>query len=330
MSISSNNAESGDYEVSGLTEGKLSFTTEDLSASFTITTAEDSDRDVETLDLSFGELPERVSEGTRATAQVNINDTTPAPRPNTRGRSGGGGGYKIPVQQTNRPPVFTEGANTRRSVAEDAANSTNLGSPVSATDPDGDTLIYTLEGPEAAFFSLNSANGQLATVVALDYETKVTHHLILRVYDARGGSDAIVVTVRVTDVAEQQAVVQAPVPTPEPQLVESLAPEPAETPTPTATPVPSPTPEPTVALWLFQSQWPSSTSTPVPSPTGMPEPTPTEDPTVAPDLSGDLSRQCSRSSRVVDLWMTSSPLMLNPRCLRWLKKTATCESGPSF
>ena len=121
----------------------------------------------------------------------------------------------------------------------------------------------------------------------MDYETKVTHHLILRVYDARGGSDAIVVTVRVTGVAEQQAVVRAPVPTPEPQMVESLAPELSETPTPAATPVPSPTPEPTVALWLFQSQWPSSTSTPVPSPTAMPEPTPTEDPTVTPGLSGD-------------------------------------------
>ena len=165
ISVSSNNTEIGEFEVSGLTEGKLSFATEDLSASFTITTVDDSDRDVETLNLSFGELPEGVSEGTQATAQVNINDTTPAPRSNTRGRNGGG--YKILVQQTNEPPVFTEGANTQRSVAEDAANPTNLGSPVSATDPDGDTLIYALEGPDASSFSLNSANGQLATAVTL-------------------------------------------------------------------------------------------------------------------------------------------------------------------
>ena len=307
VSISSNNAESGDYEVSGLTAGKLSFTTEDLSASFTITTVDDSDRDVETLDLSFGELPEGVSEGTQATAQVNINDTTPAPRSNDRGRSAGGDGgrYKIPIQEINQPPVFREGANTQRFVSEDAANPTELGSPVSATDPDGDTLTYTLEGPDATSFSLNFANGQLSTAVTLDYETKVAYYLVMKVYDARGGSDTIVVTVRVTDVAEQQATVQVPVPTPEPQLLETLAPgltetstptptvtptsEPTETPTPTprATPVPSPTPEPTLAPGLLQSQWHSSTSTPVPSPTATPEPTPTKEPTATLDLSGD-------------------------------------------
>ena len=192
-----------------------------------------------------------MSEGTQATARVNINDTTPAPRPNTRSRSGGGGGYMIPVQQTNRPPVFTEGANTRRSIAEDAANPANLGSPVSATDPDGDTLTYTLEGPDAASFSLNSANGQLAIAVSLDYETKVAHYLIMKVYDGRGGSDTTVVTVRVTDVVEQEVVVEVPVLTAQTQLVETLAPEPTPTPTPTPTPEPTPTPTPTLRAYAY-------------------------------------------------------------------------------
>ncbi len=300
VSVTNGSAESDDYSVPGLTGGKLSFISGDSSASFTISTVDDSDRDAETLDLSFGDLPEDVSEGTQATAQVNINDTTPAPRSNTGGRSGGGvgGGYKISVQQTNRPPVFREGANTQRSIAEDVSIQTNLGTPVSATDPDGDTLTYTLAGPDAASFSLNSANGQLATVVTLDYETKATHHLIMKVYDGRGGSDTTVVTVRVADVAEQQVFVEAPLPTAQPQLVETLAPEPIETPTPTptATPVPSPTPEPTVPLWLFQSRWqgftsiptPTPTATPIPSPTATPEPAPMEeDPTATPDLVGD-------------------------------------------
>ena len=310
VSVTNVTAESDDYSVSGLTGGKLSFISGDSSASFTISTVDDSDRDAETLDLSFGDLPEDVSEGTQATAQVNFNDTTPAPRSNTGGRSGGGvgGGYKISAQQTNRPPVFREGANTQRSIAEDVSIQTNLGTPVSATDPDGDTLTYTLAGPDAASFSLNSANGQLATVVTLDYETKATHHLIMKVYDGRGGSDTIVVTVRVADVAEQQVFVEAPLPTAQPQLVETPAPEPTETPTPTptatpmptptptATPVPSPTPEPTVPLWLFQSRWqgftsiptPTPTAKPLPSPTATPEPAPMEeDPTATPDLVGD-------------------------------------------
>ena len=325
VSVTGGTADSADYSVSGLTGGKLSFASGDGSASFTITAVEDSDSGAETVDLSFGDLPEDVSEGSQATAQVTINDTTPAPRSNTRGR--GDGGYQILVKQINRPPVFAEGSNTQRSVAEDVANLTNLGTPVSATDPDGDTLTYTLEGPDAASFSLNSANGQLTTRVAMDYEAKVAHHLIMRVYDGRGGRDTIVVTVRVTDVAEQQAVVvvQAPVPTPEPQLVETpmpvptdalvpsptpeptttltpiptdaLVPSPTPEPTTTLTPIPTdtlsclhPTPEPTTALWLLQLlqlQWPGSTSTPVPSPAATPEPRPTEESTAAPDLFGD-------------------------------------------
>ena len=293
ISINSNDAESGDYSVSGLTDGNLSFTSGDSSASFTITTVDDSDRDVENLDLSFGELPEAVSEGTQSTAQVNINDTTPAPRSNNRQRNiggGGGGGFTFSSQQTNQPPVFTEGGNAQRTVVENSVIPTNLGSPVSATDPDGDTLTYTLEaGPDAGSFSLNSATGQLATAIDLDYETKASYHLIMNVFDGRGGKDVIVVTVRVTDVVEQEVVVQAPVPTPEPQLVETLAPDPTETPTPTptATAVPSPTPEPTVPLWLLQSQWPGSTSTPTPTAMATPLPTPTEEPAATPDLSGD-------------------------------------------
>ena len=293
VSITDGTADSDDYSITGLTDGKLSLASGVGSASFEIEAAEDSDSGAESLDLSFGELPEGVSEGTLSTAQVTIKDAAPPPRSNTRSGSGGGGSYTILVQQTNQPPVFTEGANTQRSVAEDAANETNLGSPVSAIDPDGDILTYTLEGPDATSFSLNFATGQLATAVALDYETKVAHHLSMKVYDARGGSDTIVVTVRVTDAAEQPATVQAPVLTSEPQLVETLAPEPTKTPTPTptptpsATPVPAPTPKPTVALWSLQLQWPSSTSKMIPSPTATPEPTPTEDPTATPDLPGD-------------------------------------------
>ena len=44
----------------------------------------------------------------------------------------------------NNPPVFTEGASATRSVSEDAAAGVNIGSPVTATDPDqGDTLTYS-------------------------------------------------------------------------------------------------------------------------------------------------------------------------------------------
>ena len=303
VSVDNDTAESSDYSVSGLAGGKLSFASGDSSKTFTVSTVDDSDRNDETVDLSFGQLPDDVNEGTQATSELTINDTTPVPnnnRRNTRSSIGGfGGDIGGSSKPSNHAPEFSEGANAERSVAEDAANPSNVGNPVTATDADGDNLTYTLEGPDAASFTLDSGTGQLRTVIALDYETKASYHVIVYVYDTRGGRDSIVVNIRVTDVAEQPAVVQSPVPIALPQLAETLAPEPTETPTPrptatpapqpTATPAPSPTPEPTAPLWMLQSQWytPTPAATAVTSPTATPEPTPTEAPTATPDLSGN-------------------------------------------
>ena len=64
----------------------------------------------------------------------------------------------------NNPPVFTDGANTTRSVAAGAAAGTNIGAPVRATDADaGEVISYRLEGRDAASFGINSATGQLTT-----------------------------------------------------------------------------------------------------------------------------------------------------------------------
>ena len=315
------NTESGDYSASGLTGGKLSFSSGDSSASFTIATVDDADRDDETIDLSFGDLPEAVSAGTQATAQVTVKDTTPAPARKVQHSSSGGGdgGASFQVQQSNRPPEFTEGGNAGRSVLENSAISTLAGAPVSATDPDGDTLVYTLGGPDASSFTLNSGTGQLSTTVTLDYEMKDAYFVIMQVHDMRGGRDTIVVAVRVIDATEQQVVAQALVPTPEPQPTSTPEPTATATPQPTATPAPkptatampqptatpaptpTPTPDPTGALWLLQLQWamltstPAPTSTPEPSPTvtpeptstATPEPTPREELTALPEAPGD-------------------------------------------
>ena len=299
VSASSSNAESGDYSVSGT---PLSFASGDTSKYLTISTTSDPDSEDETVTLAFGNLPASVTTGTNATARVTIEESSESSsrgRRNTRSNEGGGGA-SFSLQQSNQPPEFTEGGNAQRTVAEDSAIPTNLGSPVSATDPDGDTLTYTLGGPDAAFFTLDSATGQLKTATGLDYETKASYFVILNVYDAKGGRDTIVVSIRVTDVVEQEVVVQAQevvvqasVPTTEPQPVATPTPEPTAMPTPTptaeltATPVPTPTPEPTVPLWPVRLQWRAPTATQTPLPTATPEPTPTLEPAATPDLSGD-------------------------------------------
>ena len=109
----------------------------------------------------------------------------------------------------NRDPAFvdqdddTDGLQnmyTERSVAEDG---TIVGRPVKATDPDpnDDTLVYTLGGPDAALFNVGS-NGQITVSGTLDYETRTTYSVTVTATDSFPTSSSIMVTIMVTDVNE--------------------------------------------------------------------------------------------------------------------------------
>ena len=108
-------------------------------------------------------------------------------------------------QTTNTAPVFTDGATTTRSIAENTAAGQNIGTAIAATDADNDTLTYTLSGTDAAVFSIVSTTGQLQTNAALDYETKNAYAVTITVADGEGGSASITVTINVTDVNENRA-----------------------------------------------------------------------------------------------------------------------------
>ena len=69
----------------------------------------------------------------------------------------------INVTNVNEEPSFTEGSTATRTIAENTASETNIGTAVAATDPDDDTLTYTLGGTDAASFSIDDTNGQLQT-----------------------------------------------------------------------------------------------------------------------------------------------------------------------
>ena len=107
------------------------------------------------------------------------------------------------VTNANEAPVFSDGSSTSRSIAENTASGQNIGSAVSATDPDsGTTLTYTLGGTDAASFGIVSSSGQLQTKAALDYETKTSYSVTVSVSDGNGGTDSITVTINVTDVPD--------------------------------------------------------------------------------------------------------------------------------
>ena len=65
------------------------------------------------------------------------------------------------VANESNAPVFTDGTSTTRSVAENTASGTNIGTPIAATDADNHPLTYTLGGTDASSFSIVSTSGQL-------------------------------------------------------------------------------------------------------------------------------------------------------------------------
>ena len=103
--------------------------------------------------------------------------------------------------QENRRPSFSGGSRTF-SVAENTSPGANVGDLVAALDQDGDTLIYTLEGVDADSFDIIVSNsaGQIQTKADLNYEDKASYSVSVRARDGRGGTDAVNVTIRVTDV----------------------------------------------------------------------------------------------------------------------------------
>ena len=103
----------------------------------------------------------------------------------------------------NSAPTFTAGTSTTRSVAENTGSGVDIGTPVVATDVDGDTLTYTLGGTDAAAFSMDSTSGQIRTSAALDYESsKTSYSVTITVSDGNGGTDSITVAINVTDIDE--------------------------------------------------------------------------------------------------------------------------------
>ena len=113
---------------------------------------------------------------------------------------------------TNQPPVFGEGTSTRRELAENTPANRTIGAPLTATDPDGDTLTYRLGGADAGRFVLGTSNGQLRTRpgATYDHEADATHLVTVTAVDGQGNQARIAVTIAVTDQDEPPLAPAAP------------------------------------------------------------------------------------------------------------------------
>lgn len=118
------------------------------------------------------------------------------------------------IAPVNDEPEFASDAVTY-SLAENFVPSERaVGAPVTATDPNGDTLTYALMGEDIAGFEIDAATGQIRVKSYLDYEATATHSLTVTVSDGRdilgesdpSADDSITVTVNVVDVDEPAGV----------------------------------------------------------------------------------------------------------------------------
>ena len=101
----------------------------------------------------------------------------------------------------NDPPEF--GADTANlAVDENTAPGAAVGDPITATDPNGDDVTYSLTG--SSEFTVDPQTGQIgvAAGATLDHEAAGTHSLTLRAEDIHRDHDEISVTVRVNNLDE--------------------------------------------------------------------------------------------------------------------------------
>ena len=113
----------------------------------------------------------------------------------------------------NRAPAFDEGSRTTRSLPENTFGGVDIGDPVEATDPDDDSLTYTLAGTDAQSFFLDRSTGQLGTRGSVDYdhEAKSNYRVTVEVEDTWNATDSIPVSVNVADQLEPPAIPGRPV-----------------------------------------------------------------------------------------------------------------------
>ena len=109
---------------------------------------------------------------------------------------------------SNNAPEFANDS-AARSFTETVGDATeaaarDVGAVVTATDADNDTLTYSLEGTDAAKFTVNSSSGQLRTRAGerYDREAKASYAVRVKADDGNSGTDTVAVTITLTNAVE--------------------------------------------------------------------------------------------------------------------------------
>ena len=167
-----------------------SFTSDNWSAAQTVTVEGDEDDDGQDeavtieYDLVLAPIPPSVSKRYYSAGSLTVTVTDP---------------------DSDTAPWFTEGDSADRAIGDAATPGTDVGAPITAIDPDGGLLTYTLSGADAAPFAIDAANGQISLDAAVDFASPSDaddgndYEVTVAVTDAGSETDSINVTIEVTD-----------------------------------------------------------------------------------------------------------------------------------
>ena len=113
----------------------------------------------------------------------------------------------ISITDSNDSPVFLDAPYSVQVNENDISASVYT---VNTTDPDNDTLSFTLSGSGSSHFSIHSQTGLVFLAQALNFEEVALYVLTVTVSDGEGGLNVTTITVEVVDQNDQPMFVNAP------------------------------------------------------------------------------------------------------------------------
>ena len=110
----------------------------------------------------------------------------------------------------NNPPVFAATSRTRI-LDENNAPQANVGSPIPVTDPDSDTIAYSIDGTNPGGFTIEPTTGQIKAGNRIyNHEQTPSYTITVTANDQQGGSTSQNVAITIRDVDEPPHKVQLP------------------------------------------------------------------------------------------------------------------------
>ena len=201
-----------------LTFDEALYTATLIKSAFAVTVAGEA-RTVDSAKSSGAVVTLTLASAVRAGQTVSVTYSDPTPDPDDpdsvpiqdeAGNEAADFDIAVTNNMPNTAPAFAEDS-TMRDVPENSAADTNVGAPVTATDADGHTLAYSLEGTDSASFTIDAASGQIKTKagVTYDHEARLHYRVTVKVVDGNQGADTIAVTINLTNVNEAPEITTA-------------------------------------------------------------------------------------------------------------------------